>query len=282
MLIIGYKVRIIILKEYIRYFTQERSDPFIIEIAGKSWCDGSYRIARDKPRMWVLEFILSGTGTVHSDTENLDYHPQVGDVYLLPPNQKHLYFSDADDPWVKLFLNMRGPVIDGLADAYGLTNRIYFPNVPELQPVFEEIYSMMENREIPDPVILEQTEFLVHRIFRNLGKKIGAESRSTGEIDKVKQYLDTHVGQIVTIKELADLIYRSPDYLIKHFKAEVGMTPYQYLLKRKMAIAERLLRDTTLPVKEVAEQLGYEDAHYFSGLFKKERKMSPKQFRKGS
>ncbi len=47
-----------------------------------------------------------------------------------------------------------------------------------------------------------------------------------------------------------------------------------------MSIAERLLRDTVLPVKEVATQLGYEDAHYFSGLFKKEKGVSPAAFRK--
>ena len=47
-----------------------------------------------------------------------------------------------------------------------------------------------------------------------------------------------------------------------------------------MSIAEKLLRDTALPVKEVAVQLGYEDAHYFSGLFKKEKGVSPVRFRK--
>ena len=138
------------MREYIRYFTQEKSEPFIIEIAGKSWCDGSYLIKRDKPRMWVLEVVLSGTGTVHNAAEDLDYHPKAGDVYLIPPNQRHLYYSDADDPWVKLFLNMRGPVIEGLADAYGLSTRIHFPDVPELQCLFEEIYGMMEKvLEIP-------------------------------------------------------------------------------------------------------------------------------------
>lgn len=279
--IISYKVRIIILREYIRYFSQERSTPFIIEIAGKSWCDGSYLIRRKNSRVWVLEFILSGTGTVHSDAENLDYHPKAGDAYLLPPNQKHLYYSDAGDPWVKLFLNMRGPVIDGLADAYGLTNRIHFPDVPHLQEMFEDIYRMMEDRGLDDTLILDRTELLIHRIFRALGENSAAQNHFTGEIDRVKRYLDNHVGHIVTIKELSDLIYRSPDYLIKHFKAEVGVTPYQYLLKRKMSIAKRLLRDTALPIREVALQLGYEDAHYFSGLFKKETGMPPERYRKG-
>ena len=269
------------MKEYIRYFSQTQPAPFVIEIGGKSWCDGSYLINREKPRMWVLEFVLSGTGTVHSDAENVDYHPKTGDVYLLAPNQKHLYYSDSTDPWIKLFINMRGPVVEGLAEAYGLTGRIHFPHVPHLRGLFDELYSMMEDRELPDALVLEQTELLIHRIFRALGERLLEETHGSGEIDRVKQYLDTHVGRIVTIKELSDLIYRSPDYLIKHFKAEVGMTPYQYLLKRKMSIAKRLLRDTALPVREVALQLGYEDAHYFSGLFKKETGMPPGRFRRG-
>ena len=270
------------MREYIRYFSQTHPSPFLIEIAGKSWCDGSYLIKRPKSRVWVLEYILSGTGTVHCDAENVDYHPQTGDVYLLSPNQKHLYYSDSSDPWIKLFINMQGPVVEGLAEAYGLTGRIYFPRVSHLQPLFEELYSMMENRELADTLILERTELLIHRIFRALGKKLHEEAHASGEIDQVKQYLNSHVGRIVTIKELSDLIYRSPDYLIKHFKAEVGVTPYQYLLKRKMSIAKRLLRDTALPIREVALQLGYEDAHYFSGLFKKETGWPPGHYRRGS
>ena len=52
------------MKENIRYFVQNKGKPFVIEISGKSWCDGSYIIQRDDPDIWVLEYIVKGQGCI--------------------------------------------------------------------------------------------------------------------------------------------------------------------------------------------------------------------------
>ena len=271
--------------EEIRWFATSKGAPCEIEMIGKSWCDGNYRIVRDvdKANIWVLEYILSGKGTIqNAGSSGQVYYPQAGDIYLLPPGNKQLYYSDAQDPWVKIFVNCRGPVVEGLADAYGLSEKILFTGMSDLSEKFQEIYELMNKRNLSEEFILVRLEMILHEIFRELGRRIQQTRGETDEIRKVRRYLDSHVGQLVSIQEMSDLIYRSPDYLIKHFKAETGMTPYQYLLKRKIQIAERLLRDTVMPVGEVAAQLGYEDAHYFSGLFKKEKGVAPGQFRRST
>lgn len=269
------------MKEYIRYFAEEKGSPFTIEISGKSWCDGSYHIFRENPQIWVLEYILSGKGTVRcTDGAERVFYPEEGDVYLLPVNKKHQYFSDANKPWKKIFVNCKGSVVDNLAEAYGLEDKILFAGANKLEPYFQEIYMLMKDKKLNDKYVLEQTEVLIHKIFRGLWELTRHTAKESEEIWRVRQYLDEHVGELVTVREMSGVIYRSPDYLIKHFKEEVGVTPYQYLLKRKMTIAEKLLADTVLPVKEVAEHLGYEDSRYFSGLFRKEKGVSPRQFRK--
>lgn len=269
------------MSEDIRYFAQSSKEPFAIEIAGKSWCDGNYRIYRECSRVWVLEYILAGKGTIRIlEGETKEYTPEAGDVYLLPLNSKHLYFSDSTEPWEKIFINCKGPVVEKLADAYHLTDKIYFPGMQEVEPYFQEIYAWMQDKALPDSYVLEQTELKLHQIFRLLWEETRNLPEESLEISRAKQYLDAHIGELVTIPELAAHIYRSPDYLIKHFKKETGITPYQYLLKRKISIAKKLLQDTVLTVKEVAGQLGYEDPQYFSGLFKKETGLPPGRFRK--
>ncbi|MFR3482658.1 MAG: helix-turn-helix domain-containing protein [Clostridia bacterium] len=57
------------------------------------------------------------------------------------------------------------------------------------------------------------------------------------------------------------------------------MTPYAYLLQQKLAAAQNLLQNTTLPVQEIARQLGYDDAHYFSNVFKAQFGVSPRAYR---
>lgn len=267
------------MKEDIRYFLQEEGAPFEIIISGRSWCDGSYRIFRECSEFWVIEYISSGMGSI--EINGKVYYPQKGDVYLLPSGSRHCYYSDAKEPWIKTFVNFRGAVADGLASAYHLKGIVLFPGVEQaVAERFFQIYTMMQNRNLEDAYVIFKTEILIHEIFHILGQKIKSTIGISDEMKKIKDYLETHVSVSVTIDELSALIYRSPDYLIRHFREEFGMTPYKYFIEKKMEAAKTMLRDTSLSVKEIGELVGYEDAHYFSNVFRKESGIPPLQYRK--
>lgn len=267
------------MKEDIRYFLQEEGAPFEIIISGRSWCDGSYRIFRECSEFWVIEYISSGMGSI--EINGKVYYPQKGDVYLLPSGSRHCYYSDAKEPWIKTFVNFRGAVADGLASAYHLKGIVLFPGVEQVVAErFFQIYTMMQNRNLEDAYVIFKTEILIHEIFHILGQKIKSTIGISDEMKKIKDYLETHVSVSVTIDELSALIYRSPDYLIRHFREEFGMTPYKYFIEKKMEAAKTMLRDTSLSVKEIGEMVGYEDAHYFSNVFRKESGIPPLQYRK--
>lgn len=267
------------MKEDIRYFLQEEGAPFEIIISGRSWCDGSYRIFRECSEFWVIEYISSGMGSI--EINGKVYYPQKGDVYLLPSGSRHCYYSDAKEPWIKTFVNFRGAVADGLASAYHLKGIVLFPGVEQaVAERFFQIYTMMQNRNLEDAYVIFKTEILIHEIFHILGQKIKSSIGISDEMKKIKDYLETHVSVSVTIDELSALIYRSPDYLIRHFREEFGMTPYKYFIEKKMEAAKTMLRDTSLSVKEIGELVGYEDAHYFSNVFRKESGIPPLQYRK--
>jgi AraC family transcriptional regulator of arabinose operon len=267
------------LKEDIRYFLRDEGAPFEIIISGRSWCDGSYRIFRECSEFWVIEYISSGMGSI--EINGKVYYPQKGDVYLLPSGSRHCYYSDAKEPWIKTFVNFRGAVADGLASAYHLKGIVLFPGVEQaVAERFFQIYAMMQNRNLEDAYVIFKTEILIHEIFHILGQKIKSSIGISDEMKKIKDYLETHVSVSVTIDELSALIYRSPDYLIRHFREEFGMTPYKYFIEKKMEAAKTMLRDTSLSVKEIGELVGYEDAHYFSNVFRKESGIPPLQYRK--
>ena len=200
------------MREYIRYFAVDKEAAFTVVISGKSWCDGSYQIYREKSNLWVLEYVLSGRGTIKGiDGTDKEYYPEAGDVYLLPANRKHFYYSDAEEPWIKIWVNCHGAVVEKLAEAYNLTDKILFRGVTDLEGYFQEMYALMEDKSLPNKYVVEQTEILIHKIFRGLWERTGRVTEESKEILQLKQYLDEHIGDLVSIQELSELIFRSPD-----------------------------------------------------------------------
>jgi len=73
----------------------------------------------------------------------------------------------------------------------------------------------------------------------------------------------------------------NPDYLRKIFKKETGLSPLGFLTTTKMTFAKKLLSNQTinhLNINEIASMCGYDDALYFSRVFKKQTGLSPKAF----
>lgn len=71
----------------------------------------------------------------------------------------------------------------------------------------------------------------------------------------------------------------STSYLCAVFKRETGETINEYIIETKIGSAKKLLKNTKMKVHEIAEHLGYENAHYFSYSFKKYAGETPQQYR---
>ena len=98
-------------------------------------------------------------------------------------------------------------------------------------------------------------------------------------VSRALQYLHEHPEKSWTIQELAQAVGLSRAAFAKRFKALVGETVFHYLTSLRMERAKELLRDTTLPVYEVAERVGYESDLAFTKAFKKQAGQTPRQFR---
>lgn len=92
-------------------------------------------------------------------------------------------------------------------------------------------------------------------------------------------YIRKNIGSRLNIEQLADKACMSKDHYIRVFKHETGETPNAYITKRKMEKAELTLLTTDLPVKSIADLLGYDDYSYFNRIFRKNSGMTPLQYR---
>lgn len=71
----------------------------------------------------------------------------------------------------------------------------------------------------------------------------------------------------------------APAYFHRRFRAAFGVTPHDYMLRRRLDLARHLLRETDRRIHEIAAEAGYENAFYFSRVFSKQFGQSPKSYR---
>lgn len=264
------------MREDVRFFHSTSSkQPFFLDMSGISYCDGSYLIERRDQNVYVFEYIIKGTGTIIQDGK--EYTASMGDIYLIHRNTTHKYFSSASDPWNKVFFNVRGELVDSLIKSYKMQDRVVVSGVDAYE-LFMDAYNLTYS-DISLDKIISETAIFIHKIIQKMYESIKNESHHSDEALTLREYLDKRINKNVTIEELSNSIYRSKDYTIKLFKKEFNTTPYAYLTEKKLDAAGYMLLNSQSSIKQVAFNLGFEDQHYFSNVFKKKYKMSPKQYR---
>ena len=273
-------------EEIVHFYVPQTKLPFYLEMAGISYCDGTYRMKRQDSAETVIEYVVEGRGYLNVNGEN--YAATAGDVYILRKKTTHTYWSDARYPWVKIFFNIRGSLAERILDEYQLggTGRVVLGADGLEQDFRDMLESLMDSTvgqtERFDKATVDFLQIIIK--LTNMQRAAGMHKDDLMSVEKemntLIEYITMNPRRIVSNQELADAIFRSKDYVIKRFFANFGVTPYDYQIQQKIFSAKNMLANMNLSVKEIADSLGYDDQHYFSYMFKKRCGMSPTQYRK--
>lgn len=99
-------------------------------------------------------------------------------------------------------------------------------------------------------------------------------------IEKVKDYIQEHYAEDLSIKELSDVACVSQNYFSAMFKKEIGQNYKAYLTSIRMEEAIKLLRQTDYKTYEIGEKVGYNNVRRFVDAFKQMYKVSPMVYKK--
>ncbi|MDQ0253214.1 two-component system response regulator YesN [Evansella vedderi] len=110
-------------------------------------------------------------------------------------------------------------------------------------------------------------------------KQTDERDRATCVVDRICQYIETHLNEDLSLVRLAEIHYFNPSYLSYFFKQECGINLSEYIDKCRIRKAKELLLDGDLKIREVSAAVGYNAAHSFTRFFKKVTGMTPKEYR---
>lgn len=209
------------------------------------------------------------------------YTLEAGDLLLLPAGTSHRYTADPENPWTIHWVHYTGPLADEFHHYMGFddANPVrHLGRQPRLLVDFNGLLSV------------RQTGFrargLIHAAnrLRQLLAAIPISVDETShkrqvELDTINSYMHEHLDKRITLEQLADLAGLSPAHFATRYREQTGTSPIQHFLHLKVERACQILDTTKLSFNEISHRLGYDDAYYFSRLFKKIMGQSPRDYR---
>ena len=155
---------------------------------------------------------------------------------------------------------------------------------------FETLFQVfLDEMETKDRIQGEMLRMLLKRLIikgtRLARKQLfpeGVDNKQTELIRRFNILVEQHFRQHHQVSNYADMLYKSPKTLSNVFASVGHKTPLEMIHYRITLEAKRLLNKTDKYAKEIAFELGFEEAAHFSRFFKKETGMSPSAYRNSS
>ncbi|MEU4196111.1 AraC family transcriptional regulator [Kribbella sp. NPDC026611] len=107
------------------------------------------------------------------------------------------------------------------------------------------------------------------------------DRRDAGVAARLRELLDAHVTEGITLEDAAKLVHAHPAHLVRAFTREYGMPPHRYLTGRRVDLARRYLLDG-LPAGDVAPLSGFYDQSHLNRHFRKMLGVTPTSFRRSA
>ena len=138
-----------------------------------------------------------------------------------------------------------------------------------------------------DPTGLLRSNETAHEVLSQLLRsqgvpRLGAKPKgglSAATRRRLRDYIDAHLDASLTLGELADVACLSEYHLARMFRVSFGKPPHAWIAAQRLDRARALLRDTALPLAQVAARCGYADASHFNHRFRDAFGAAPNMYR---
>ena len=221
-----------------------------------------------------LYILLEGEATVNTSSEQIKLRP--GYCYIIPKNtnfscsasmdMKKIYFHFSFEmfPGKDMFEDKNKIIADKNTHITGeeMVNLIQNNSCKEMLKVHSEVYHLI-------------SDFIEEENFLNIDYWDYAKKNK-----ELYQMIKNNLTAELKVSSIARAVNMTPQALSKSFKKHTGEALKTYIQKKLMHQAKILLLTSHKSIKEIAFELKYDDALYFSKVFKKWEEVSPKEYRK--
>lgn len=237
-------------------------------------------------------FITHGNGIMEIDS--MDVAVKEGDLIIINPNCPHTEKSSYNRmdqlEYIVFAINNLALANKSLPKLNGdASNPTYYKimNLNNnksvilyyLNTLVREVEEKQANYELACKSIL--TLFIIY-ISRNTESTLliaDNPEKLNIECVKIKNYIDSHYSENITLDILSNLSYVNKFHLVHLFTKQMGISPINYLINKRIEESKNLLTTTNYSIRDISTIVGFSNSSYFSQMFKKFTGDSPRTYK---
>ena len=124
----------------------------------------------------------------------------------------------------------------------------------------------------------EQIQQYGKQYIESLAKETRGETANA--LETAVGYIDQHLTEDLSVRDLAAVCYVSADHLTRLFKKKFGISVSEYIQEKRIRLAGELLRQQSMTISMVANSVGIGNYSYFTEQFKKYFGVTPREYQK--
>ena len=233
---------------------------------------------------YQLLYIAAGKGHFYFKGSKTATVVEKGNMVLFRPGEEQVYYYYAEDKTEVYWVHFTGWKVEQYLDSYDLPKKenVFFTGV---SPDYPWIYNqMIRELQLRRANYEDVNKLFIHHIFLTINRYIkeGKQTKheTISDIERAVHYFNENYSKPITIEQYAQEHLMSVNWFIHSFKEVMHVPPMQYIVSLRIAAAKGYLESSNKNITEISNIVGYENALYFSRLFKKYTGMTPSEYKK--
>jgi AraC-like DNA-binding protein len=219
---------------------------------------------------YELVYYLRGSGSTTIHGVKYEYFPN--SFSITEPNHMHDEYHCEDTYVIYVVFTHRG-------DITVLTDGIFYDSIGNtvrhiLEEMKKEYYTQSSHYRL-------KLDLLTQQMIIELAR-IAEKSRFSDNLSMAVKYLNENYTDRIDMKILAERVGYSYNQFRRIIKKHTGLSPINYIIRKRIENAQYLLKCTSLPISHISQECGFASDSQFCSMFKKVVRQTPKSYRKVS
>ena len=232
---------------------------------------------------YLFHYIISGKGILHSNGNQ--YQLQAGMGFLIVPNEVTTYLADEHDPWEYAWIEFDGLSASSCLQRAGLSGKqpLYHPVSHEAgRKLQNQMMNIIDHNNDSSMYLIGQAFIFMDLLMRGSGHRESSSNKRLRDfyMKEALSFIEQHYHLDISIEDIADSCGLDRSYFGRIFRDAMGSSPQKFLMIYRMAKAEKLLKESKMPIGKISTMVGYANQLHFSRAFKDIYGISPREYRR--